>query len=261
VLIALLSRAFGIDWPRAVQLGLLLAQGGEFAFVVLSRGASHGIIAPAELDLLITVIAASMALTPLLAAAGERIVRHWSRHAGEGHRPGEEVRDLTDHVVIAGFGRVGQTVASILGQRGIPFVAIDANPALVSHVRASGHDSVYFGDSRRVEVLRSVGAARARALVITLDDHGASRILARLRPELPHLRIIVRARNRRHARRLEAEGASAVVPETLEGSLQLAGQVLHSLGAPREEIFELLESYRRDDYALLAHSLLPDERQ
>ncbi len=260
-LITLLARAFHFDWPRALELGLLLAQGGEFAFVVLSRGATHGVIAPTLLDMLVTVIAASMALTPALAALGRHLVARWSGPATDIHKPGDEVHDLTDHVVIAGFGRVGQTVASILRQRGIPFVAVDRSPALVAHVRQLGIDMVYFGDSRRVEVLKSVGSSRARALVVTLDDHGASQILARLRPEMPHLRIIVRARDRKHARRLETEGASAVVPETLEGSLQLAGQVLHSLGTPREEIFDLLESYRKDDYALLAHSLLPEERR
>lgn len=260
-LITVLARAFRFDWLHALQLGLLLAQGGEFAFVVLSRGASHGVIPPALLDLLVTVIAASMALTPFLASLGRRLVMRWSHHAGESHKPGGEVHDLTDHVVIAGFGRVGQTVGSILRQRGIPYVAVDRSPSLVSHVRERGDDMVYFGDSRRVEVLKSVGAGRARALVITLDDHGASQILARLRPEMPHLRIIVRARDRKHAQRLEAEGASAVVPETLEGSLQLASQVLHSLGTPREEIFTLLECYRKDDYALLAHTILPEERR
>lgn len=260
VMIALLARAFRFDWPHALQLGLLLSQGGEFAFVVLSRGASHGLVATGMLDLLVTVVAASMAVTPALASAGSRIVRRWARHAGEKHVPGREVSDLTDHVVIAGFGRVGQTVATILRRRGIPYVAIDRNPTLVTHVLDQG-GTVYFGDSRRVEVLKAVGATRARALVITLDDHGASQILARLRPELPALRIIVRARDRKHGRRLEASGASAVVPETLEGSLQLAGQVLHSLGTPREEIFDLLESYRRNDYALLDHSLLPDDHQ
>lgn len=257
LLIFMLARAFGFPVASAVHLGLLLAQGGEFAFVVLSRAASGGLVVPLLVDRLVVVIAASMALTPLLDAIGRRMVRRFERESAEKHRPGRDVSDLSGHVIIAGFGRVGQTVAAVLRQRDIPFVALDRHPALVEEFRSRG-EMVFFGDVRKVDVLKAVGADRARAAVLTLDGTGAERILARLRREFPQLRVLVRARDQRQRKSLEGAGASAVVPETLEGSLQLAGALLRTLGTPTDEVHELLDGYRRNDYALL-EEVLPED--
>ncbi len=257
LLIFLLARAFGFSNPVALHLGLVLAQGGEFAFIALGRAADSNLVSGNLVDQLVVIIAASMALTPFLDSLGNRLVRHFERHKAERHGPGREVHDLADHVIIAGFGRVGQTVAAILRSRGIPFVALDRHPVLVAEFRNRG-ELVFFGDARKVDVLKAIGAERARAAVLTLDGQGAERILSRLRREFPNLRVLVRARDQRHRSRLEAAGASAVVPETLEGSLQLAGALLRSLGTPNDEVHELLDGYRRNDYALL-EEVLPEE--
>jgi CPA2 family monovalent cation:H+ antiporter-2 len=147
---------------------------------------------------------------------------------------------------------VGQTVAAILGDRGIPYVAIDRDPIHVAERRRAGQP-VYFGDIRTLEILNSVGAARARAVVLTIGG-GSSResVVQRLRQYFPDLQVLARARDLAQARGMERAGVSVVVPETLEGSLRLAGLTLKRLGIPGAEVDAVLEDYRRDDYARLS---------
>ncbi|MGE5546924.1 MAG: monovalent cation:proton antiporter-2 (CPA2) family protein [Solirubrobacterales bacterium] len=252
LVLMVLALAFRFPLSTALHLGLLLAQGGEFVFVVVARTAEAGLVNPAEAETITTVVALSMALTPLLATLGERVAVLSRRADAAVHAPNSESADLTGHVIVAGFGRVGQTVAAVLTELGIPFLAIDRDPRRVTGLRAKGAP-VFFGDIRKIDVLKGVGAARARAVVVTIDT-GSSRekLVPRLRAQFPHLRILVRARDLEQARGLEASGATAVVPEALEGSLQLAAQVLHNLGTPADEVQTVIDSYRKSDYARLA---------
>ncbi|MFN3076359.1 MAG: monovalent cation:proton antiporter-2 (CPA2) family protein [Alphaproteobacteria bacterium] len=258
VILAALCRMFRFAPAVSFQIGLLLSQGGEFAFVTLSQAAGAGLIPATLSQHLVITIVGSMILTPLLAALGERLVHRHDLHEGERYSPGEEVNELDGHVIIAGFGRVGQTIASVLRRQQIPFVALDRNPHLVEKFRHRG-EPVFFGSPLKLDVLRSVGAERARAAVLTMDNSLASEgVLIRLRQEYPSLHVLIRARDRRHQKQLELAGASGVVPETLEGSLQLAGTVLRVLGTPAEEIHGLLDTYRRNNYALVDEVIHPD---
>ena len=251
-ILTLLAIAFRFPLGTALHLGLLLAQGGEFAFVVLARAQQNMLLGPVSAELLTGIVAISMAATPVLALVGDWIARHQRLHARPLPQPGDETKDLANHVIIAGCGRAGQIVLSILREHNIPYVAIEREPMLVETLRKQG-EPVFFGDIRKLEVLKAVGGDRARAVVLTIDS-GSSRekLVPRLRALFPHLHILVRARDRRQARGLELGGATAVVPEILEGSLQLSGHVLRHLGKPAEEVQALLEEYRRDDYAKLA---------
>jgi len=250
-LIALLCR---FPFTTALHLGLLLAQGGEFAFVVLARASQADLVDPTQIELLTSVVAVSMAVTPALAGLGDWVARRGHAAAGRAVAPDDDVRDMADHVIVVGFGRVGQIVAAILREQGISYIAIDRDPRLVTRLRDGKHgESVYFGDIRKVEVLKAVGAGRARAVVLTIDTgSGREKLVPRLRASFPRLHILVRARDRRQARDLEQAGATAVVPEILEGSLQLAGVTLRHLGLPGDEVRELIEGYRRADYAKLS---------
>jgi monovalent cation:H+ antiporter-2, CPA2 family len=251
VAIAVLTRLFRFRTAQAVHLGLLLSQGGEFAFVVLGRAAQAELIPVAAVDVLTAIVAVSMAITPALAAAGAQAVHRHNLKAGEALAPGTAADDLTGHVIIAGFGRVGRTVAAILTQEEQAWIAIDRDPLQVTSMRARGHP-VFFGDIRKPDVLRAVGAERARAVVITIDGGSSrERIVPLIRRLFPTLTVLVRARDRHQQKGLEAAGAHAVVPENLEGSLQLAGQVLRRLGTPTDEVHALLDDYRREDYARL----------
>lgn len=250
-LIALLCR---FPFTTALHLGLLLAQGGEFAFVVLARAGQADLVDPTQIELLTSVVAVSMAVTPALAGLGDWVARRGHAAAGQAVAPDDDARDMADHVILVGFGRVGQIVAAILREQGISYIAIDRDPRLVTRLRESKNgESVYFGDIRKVEVLKAVGAGRARAVVLTIDTgSGREKLVPRLRASFPRLHILVRARDRRQARGLEQAGATAVVPEILEGSLQLAGVTLRHLGLPGDEVRELIEGYRHADYAKLS---------
>jgi CPA2 family monovalent cation:H+ antiporter-2 len=253
LVLTLLAVAFRFPLTVALHLGLLLAQGGEFAFVVLARAGQAKLVSPGTIELVTSVVAISMALTPALAGIGDWLARRRHLADAQAVAPGHECADLSGHVVIVGFGRVGQIVAAILSEQGIPFIAIDRDPRLVARLRDGGETPVFFGDIRKVEVLKAVGAARARAVVLTIDTgSGREKLVPRLRAHFPELHILVRARDRRQARGLEKAGATAVVPEILEGSLQLAGTALRHLGLPPEEVHGLIEDYRRADYARLS---------
>ena len=142
----------------------------------------------------------------------------------------EEAAALTDHVVIAGFGRVGQTVAKVLAAAGVPYVALDLDARRIARARAKGLP-VFYGDASRVDVLAAAGAGRARAAVLTIDQPPAiDRAVAALHGHFPELRIFVRGHDPDHGRRLTEWGATAVVPEAVEASLQLGAIVLAATG-------------------------------
>jgi CPA2 family monovalent cation:H+ antiporter-2 len=160
-------------------------------------------------------------------------------------------------VVIAGYGRVGQTLALLLESRGTPYVALDLDSERVAEARARDLP-VHYGDASRQEVLRAAGVERARAVVITVDEpEAASRtvhVVRRLAPELP---VLARARDLAQCEALVRAGASAVVPELVEGSLHLAAALLGQLGAGRDEVEQVLAELRRETYAKLGALMDP----
>ncbi len=242
-----LCRMVGIANDLAARVGLILAQGGEFAFILIGAGAAVGVVPPTLAQYCLVVVSLSMALTPLLAVAGKAISNSIARRSGVGLAAIEqETDDLDLHVLIAGFGRVGRIVGDLLEARKIPYVAIDLDPANVREGRARGL-SIFYGDASRPELLWGVGADRARMAVVTLDNpEAAARTVHVLRQKLPDLKILVRARDHADSDALTSAGATEVVPETLESSLQLAGTVLRSLDLPEEDIGRLLDEYRRN---------------
>jgi CPA2 family monovalent cation:H+ antiporter-2 len=194
-----------------------------------------------------------MASTPALLTAARAVLRRMTHSVESSARllP-QESRDLSDHVIIAGFGRVGQTLALLLDSVYVPYLAIDLDPELVSGARRRGAP-VYFGDATRPDVLKAAGIERGQAAVITLDEpDSASRTVAVLRQLLPDLAILARARDLTQCERLSTTGATAVVPEIVEGSLQLGGALLRQLGELDEEVSEVLEQFRRATYSRLA---------
>ena len=244
---------FGLSRLVAARAGLLLASGGEFAFVAFGEAQAAGILPPAVVQELFLVVALTMALTPLLAELGARAGRALGS-AGDmkALAPSEgEAGALRGHVIIAGFGRVGQIIAQLLAERLIPFVAVDVR---VDRVQ-SGKDldlPVYFGDAGSAAVLHSLGAERAACAVITLDTPGANyRSVWALNKHFPHVATYVRAHDVDHGLNLEKAGATAVVPETLEPSLQLASAVLAELSMPPEEVQAAIAAFRKSHLAEL----------
>ena len=248
--VALLFRVGGLAWGRALEGGLLLAQGGEFAFILVGYAISTRVLDPELGARVLLAVGLSLFLTPLWARLGRHIGEKWERDAGaQAARADEGALDSArGRIIIAGFGRVGQQLAKLLDDQQIPFVAFENDAKLVSRLHEQGLP-VYFGNAAQPELLRRVHAGEAPAIVLTMD-HPASALHAvrGIRREFPHVPVFVRSRDERHARALKQAGASVVVPETLEASLQLSAFVLEAAGLD-ERMVERIVDHERDLFA------------
>ncbi len=246
----LLGIAFGLPKHDAARTGLFVAQAGEFAFVVIGQATLAYQLMPERTGQFMVIVAGiSMALTPLLAAVAGRVGRALQPMDGQMEAHEGEVGDLKEHVILAGYGRIGQTIAAVLRTETIPYVALDLDSGRVRRCRGAA-EPVYYGDAARPEVLRRAGADRAAVMLVTMDNAAAAaRTVQAARRLWPDLRILVRAWDNEHSDELRAVGADAVVPETLEASLQLAGHVLRSLGHSSEMVNDRIEKIREREYA------------
>jgi CPA2 family monovalent cation:H+ antiporter-2 len=227
----LLARVFGLPWRGATESALLLAAGGEFAFVILGQAMADGLVERTLAQSILVSVTLSMATIPLLAALAVRI-------AGRRPEPEAVVAEAEGagggepRVLIAGYGRVGKLVGEMLRNHGIAWVAAEQDARLVEQGRRAG-ENLYFGDASRPDFLQRCGLSDARALVVTMDDpEGAEAIVATARSLRPDLTIVARARDARHAKRLYELGATDAVPETVEASLQLSEALLVEIGVP-----------------------------
>ena len=242
--------------PRAdtLRLVVLLACGGEFAFVVLRLAAERGLIGVAQRDALVLAIILSMALTPLLVVLAARALRVKPEPPG---RAFDVIDSGTPRVIIAGFGRVGQIVGRVLRAQGISFVALEHSARQVDVSRALGTVDLYFGDPARPELLRAAQAGKAEVFVLATDDPETNLRIARLvRRQYPHLKIIARARNRQHVYRLKDLGVDEPVRETFHSSLKMTRMTLQALGLSAELAADRVERFRRYDEELLERQAL-----
>ncbi len=242
----------------AWRLVVLLACGGEFAFVVLRQAADRGLLDPAQRDALVLAIILSMALTPLLVVLAARVLRVKAKPPT---RAFDAIAGGEPQVIIAGFGRVGQIVGRVLRAQGISFVALEHSSRQVDVSRALGAVDLYFGDPARPELLRAARADKAQVFVLATDDPESNLRIARLvRRQYPHLKIIARARNRQHVYRLKDLGVDEPVRETFYSSLQMTRKTLQALGLSAELAADRVERFRRYDEDLLnRQSLLYDD--
>lgn len=243
---------FGLSRVAALRAGLLLSTGGEFAFVAFGEAVSKGVLPAALTNQLYLVVALSMALVPYLAALGATLGQAFDRSDVKAMQPDEEeTKELRNHVIIAGYGRVGQMIGQMLSEELIPFVAVDIDSNRVQ----AGRDRdlpIYFGDAGSPAVLHAVGAERAACAVITLDTPGANyRSVWAMHKHFPEVKTYVRAHDINHGLNLEKAGATVVVPETLEPSLQLAAAVLSELKLPDEEVRATVDQFRKKHLAEL----------
>ncbi|WP_439635175.1 cation:proton antiporter domain-containing protein [Oceanicaulis sp.] len=248
LLVYLACRLFAGDHRLSLEAAFLLAPAGEFAFVILAT-ANAGDVIPAETATLVAAIAGlSMLLTPALAAIGRKLATRSDEGAGQAELPSDLV-ELEGHVIIAGFGRVGRTMARVLETENVSMIALDMNAEKVAKGREEGWP-VYYGDAGRAEFLERAGAARADMFVVTVDDAGKASDMVRAARNLrPDALIIARGRDRRHAVELAAAGASHVTLETAEAALQLAGRALEDLGLSADIVRDRLAAEREDVYA------------
>lgn len=250
-----LVRLFGEPRSVALEAALLLGQGGEFAFVVIGMAAGLALMPGDTAQFMLIVAGMTMIATPPVAHAARRLARALEAHAATQGQPDADLpSDLDGHVIVVGYGRVGQMLGSLLDAQELTHVALDTDTGLVARFRNSGA-SVFYGDASRPDMLRKVGADQAAALVVTMDNPSiAERVVATARQHWPNLAIYARARDADHAARLIAHGASHAIPETTEASLQLSEMVLMSAGVPDDAARHMVEARRQAEQAAVDES-------
>jgi CPA2 family monovalent cation:H+ antiporter-2 len=250
-----IARVFGNETGVAIRTGFLLAQAGEFSFVVLALGAEHGLLTGNVLQVVIAASLLSMVIAPFVIQHNgwfaSRLSSSYKRKQ-EGRVDEIETisKQLHDHVIICGFGRSGQYLSRFLNEEGIPFIALDVDPARIREASGAG-ENVVFGDAGRRVVLRAAGADRAKALVISYaDNHSAMKVLLAAKETNPQLPVIVRTMDDSNMEKFIAAGAKEVVPEVLEGSLMLASHALVLLGVPLNRVVKRIRHFREERYQM-----------
>ena len=250
----LLCIAFGSGRGNAARTALLLSQCGEFGFVVFGAAKVLGLIDERIFGTAIAVISLTMMFTPILARLGGRLgvwLVGGSAAAYDSLGALAQANTAGARAVVAGYGRVGHTVGTILGSSGIPYVAFDTDAALVDKWRAEGHP-VFYGDICNPELFGSAALAAVELVVLTVDDGTAAvRAATLIRAHAPQMNIVARARDLKTSDALHQAGVRHALPETLEASLRLAAQSLEALGASTDESDMLLRGVRHTDYQLV----------
>ena len=252
--VAVLLKVRGSDGETAWRSGLALAQGGEFCFALMAQMQANSMIPQHITQYLLAATFCSMLLTPVLLRAAPKIAASLHRN------PSEEVEleaitaqnaELHGHVVICGYGRVGQSIARFLRREHHAFVALDYDPDRIQEA-AKVEKAVHYGDARRADLLRAVGLDRARLMVIAVDNTDvAMSVLKEARLMTLHVPVLVRTRDDSQLAELKAAGATEVVPELLESSLMLASHALILLGMPERTVRRRVDQVRHDRYHLL----------
>jgi monovalent cation:H+ antiporter-2, CPA2 family len=255
-LIAVLSRAFGSSPGISIRTGLCLAQAGEFGFVLLNQIDGLDLIDPALSQAILAAMLLSMFGAPFLIQHSDRIAmrfssNEWLLQSLALTRVAAKSVRTENHVVICGFGRSGQSLARMLDQEKIPYIALDMDPDRVKEAAAAG-DNVVYGDASRENYLVAAGLSRAKAVVITYADTPASfKVLHQVEHLRPGMTVLVRTKDDADLAKLQAAGATEVVPELIEGSLMMASHVLLIMGVPMRKVVRRITGAREARYSLL----------
>jgi monovalent cation:H+ antiporter-2, CPA2 family len=256
LLVTGLARVFGASPGVSLRTGLYLAQAGEFGFVLLSLAQQNHLVSPALLNPILASMVLSMLATPFIIQWSNTVVMklvssEWLLQSLQMTQIARRSINANKHVIICGYGRVGQNLGRLLEHEHIPYIALDLDPDRVRQATAAG-DSVVFGDASRLQALIAAGLGRASAVVISyLDVPSAMKILASARQHAPHVPVLVRTQDDHDLEKLQKAGATEVVPETLEGSLMLASHALALVGVPMRRVLRLVQEQREQRYNLL----------
>ncbi|MBA0922030.1 MAG: cation:proton antiporter [Nitrosospira sp.] len=253
--ISLLTRLFNYEIGVGIRTGLILAQAGEFSFVILSLARNENLIGANEFQVILAASLFSMILAPFIIQYNGRIARYlsksYSRNSADMIQAIESTgQSLKGHVILCGYGRSGQYLARFLKEENISFIAIDIDPSRVSEASAGG-EHVMYGDASRRVVLEAAGIKTAKMLVITYTNlKSCMKLLNVIQDTCKDIPVIVRTRDDTYMDDIRSAGASEVVPETLEGSLMLASHALIILGVPLNRVVKRIRSFRKERYKL-----------
>jgi len=254
-LIALLTKAFKYEFGVGIRTGIILGQAGEFSFVILALAKEQNIIGGDILQIILSVCLLSMICAPFVIPYNGRIARFLSKsYIKNSQKNIEKINDighnLSEHVILCGYGRSGQFLGRFLKEEHIPFIAIDMDLNRVNDASTAG-ELVMYGDASRRVVLNAAGIKNCKAVIITYaDDRASSKVLTVVRETYEDLPVIVRTADESSIALLQKEGATEVVPEVLEGSLMLGSHALMVLGIPLGRIVKKIRSFRSERYAM-----------
>lgn len=251
IIMSFLCKSFSFNWGTTIHASFLLSQSSEFSFILFGLAVQQGIFSSSAGQILMSVITITMALTPLLSMVGNFIADKLDKKDRMDYSEiNQDVADLSQHVIIAGFGRVGRMVALLLEAEKVNYIAIDASSSHVAHERKEGFP-LYLGDASNHAVLDSVALSRAKAVIITIDNEVTSRKCTKvMRQIVPNIPIIVRAKDLAKADEIYKNGATMIVPETYETGLQMGGAVLKSVGISEYEISRIKNRFRLGNYVI-----------
>ncbi len=269
LLLAGLARMFEGSWDVALRSGIGLAQAGEFGFVLLTLSNQANLLHGDTMQITLATMLLSMLTAPFLIQYAEAITRRisadeWTHRALQMHQIAIKTMSSTSHVILCGYGRSGQKLASILEGEKLRFIALDLDSRRVKEAAAT-NKSVVYGDAAKREVLMAAGLMRAKVLVVTYTDKNSVLAILRhvkeLRPDLP---VVVRANDDTHLELFKNAGAAEVVAEVLEGSVMLASQALLLAGVPLNRVVRHVQENRARRYAMFSgylHNMQDNEAQ
>jgi len=257
VIVMLAARGFAGQWFKALRTGIVLSEGGEFGFALLTLVLQNRLIGTEITQPLLAAITLSMVLSPFLIRHNKRIARLVLRESGPVQTELARIDAATqalaarEHVILCGYGRVGQNVARVLENQGFEYLAMDLDPFRVRTARAAG-DPVIYGDAAAEPMLHAVGLERASAVIVTFSDAERSlRIVEAVRRTRAFVPLLVRTTDDTRLEELHAAGATEVVPETLEAALTLVSHALLMLEVPMSRVLRTVGEIRRQRYKIL----------
>ncbi len=249
ITLMVLCRVSSLDKFHSIRISVLLSQAGEFGFVLFGYATLSGLMDNFLFELLTLIISMTMATTPFLVHGVEFWIKRYESAKHNETEIFEIPEENSNHVILAGFGRVGQRIATLMNVARIPYIALDNDHEQVLDGRDRGYP-VYFGDARRIEVLKAAGAERARMLLVSLDNADyANQLVTQARQHFPFLPIHARAKDRDHCDLLLSRGANNAVSETLEASLRLGDLILRDHGFSQKRRTRLLSDCRQNYYS------------
>jgi CPA2 family monovalent cation:H+ antiporter-2 len=257
LIITALTRFFAADNAVSMRTGLVLAQGGEFGFALLTLALSDGLLNAEESQAILTAIVISMVIAPFLIKFSDKLSQLFFRDTSikeryqKAHRFSITVKEVEDHVILCGYGRIGQNLGRFLREQGIQYLALDVDAKIIKKAWEAG-DKIYYGDATHAEILVAAGLYRARLVVVATGESEVAKIITEtVRKKHADIPILVRTPDDKHMESLLSLGASTVIPETLEATMTVAQRVLEALDVPSEEVSQVIDRVRMDGYSSL----------
>ncbi len=257
ILISTLCRLTGSEISAALRTGLILAQGGEFGFALLTLALNEKILSSQEGQTVLAALLLSIAISPIIIRFNKQIVRFLLLRTQKindtviQEKITHSVKKVKNHIIICGYGRVGQNLARMLDKVAIPYFGFDLDSELIKRASLAG-ENVIFGDPTHPGILKAARLKHAKVLVTSFNDLRATiKILQMVRPKYPNLPIVVRCHDENELKILKEHGATEIIAEIFEESLTMSYHLLNLLHLSRAKIFELIQEVRSKDYAML----------